>query len=57
MQFNTTKCKILHVGKMNQRFQYMMDNKILESVTEERDFGILVSSDLKVSVNCVCGSV
>jgi len=53
MEFNTTKCKILHVGKTNQRFQYMMDNQILESVTEERDLGILVSSDLKVSANCV----
>jgi len=52
MQFNTTKCKILHVGKTNQRFQYMMDNKILESVTEERDLGTL-SSDLRVSANCV----
>jgi len=53
MQFNTTKFKILHVGKTNQRFQYMMDNQVLESVTEERDLVILVSSDLKVSANWV----
>jgi len=53
MRFNTTKCKILYVGKTNQRFQYMMDNQILGGVTEERDLGILVSSDLEVSANCV----
>jgi len=52
MQFNTTKCKIL-VGKTNKRFQYIMDSQIMKRVTEERDLGILVSSDLKVSTNCV----
>jgi ribonuclease P/MRP protein subunit RPP40 len=53
MQFNTSKCKILHVGRTNHRFQYVMDNQILESVTEERDLGVLVSDDLKVSANCL----
>jgi len=46
-----TKCKIFHVGKTNQTILYMMDNQILESVIKERDLGILVSSDLKLSAN------
>ena len=27
MEFNTTKCKVLHVGESNQHFQYVMDNQ------------------------------
>jgi hypothetical protein len=52
MQFNTSKCKVLHIGKTNHRYQYVMDNQVLESVKEERDLGVVISDDLKVSANC-----
>jgi len=52
MEFNTTKCKVLHVGKSNQHFQYVMDNKTLESTKAEKGLGVIVSDNLKSSTNC-----
>ena len=36
MQFNASKCKILHVGRNNPRYDYFMgDTKIEEDVEEK----------------------
>ena len=52
MKFNTTKCKVMHVGKSNQRFQYMTDDQILESTVQEKDLGVIVTDSLKVAGSC-----
>ena len=53
MLFNLDKCKVLHFGKTNSsRCQYSLGGKILEEVQEERDLGVIVSSDLRVSQQC-----
>jgi hypothetical protein len=49
MNFNVEKCKVLHFGKNNPGIVYEMNHTDLESVDEERDLGILVRKDLKVS--------
>jgi ribonucleases P/MRP protein subunit RPP40 len=52
MRFNFDKCKIMHFGNGNACIEYTMAGNKLESVKEERDLGILMSSDLKPSKHC-----
>ena len=52
MQFNEGKCKVMHLGSRNEKFSYTMNNHVLEETTLEKDLGIQVSSDLKVSIHC-----
>lgn len=52
MEFNTAKCKVLHVGRTNKEFQYFMNGQPLDAIREEKDLGIIISDDLKSSRNC-----
>jgi len=52
MQFNVSKCKVMHVGKKNPRHPYYMSSNGLKSVEVEKDFGIMIISDLKCSQQC-----
>lgn len=52
MEFNVSKCKVMHFGKGNIRFRYIMDKQALEEVDCEKDLGVNVCQDLKVSVHC-----
>ena len=52
MEFNVSKCKVLHVGANNPKTQYLVDGHCLKSVQEEKDLGVVVSADLKSSRNC-----
>ena len=47
LPFNETKCKCLHLGRANQRNNYTMNDHTLESVTEEKDLGVIIDSSLK----------
>ena len=49
MLFNVDKCNVMHFGKHNAQCDYTLNNKSLVKVTEERDLGIVISGDLKVS--------
>jgi len=49
MLFNTDKCKATHIGKLSFERQYFMNNQQLEVVCNEKDLGVLISNDLKVS--------
>jgi len=50
--FNTSKCKVMHIGRMNEEFHYSMVNQNLEIVTEQRDLGVQLTADLKPSTQC-----
>ena len=52
MNFNTDKCKVLHIGSNNPRAQYSMNNKQLQAVGREKDLGVIITSDLKPSQQC-----
>jgi len=47
MLFNVEKCKVMHLGYNNPKVNYVVDATQLQVVSEERDFGIIVSDDLK----------
>ena len=52
MLFNTSKCKVMHIGTSQKKYPYYMSNQQLEDVTQEKDLGILISNNLKVSQQC-----
>ena len=53
MLFNLDKCKAIHFGFNNRKVSYSMGNNVLESVTEERDLGVIVHQSLKSSSQCI----
>ena len=52
MAFNTAKCKIMHIGRSNPRYQYQMGSHSLAETDLERDIGVLVKNNLKPSDQC-----
>ena len=47
MDFNVSKCGVMHIGKRNLDIQYQINDVCIKSVDEERDLGVLMSKDLK----------
>jgi len=43
----------MHVGRTNQKFSYVMNGQILDTVDSEKDLGVMISSDLKSSNQCI----
>ena len=52
MLFGNDKCKSLHIGQVNAKTNYLMHNAVLPSTEREKDAGVIVSSDMKVSEQC-----
>ena len=52
MQFNVQKCKIMHVGNNNPRYEYQMAGTTLSVTEEEKDIGVTMSRNLKPSKHC-----
>ena len=57
MKFNADKCKVIHFGRNNIRHKYVMGGYapagvVLEEVKVEKDVGVMVSEDLKPSIQC-----
>ena len=49
MLFNYGKCKCLHTGHGNEDAQYTMGDTVLNTTIKEKDLGITISADMKVS--------
>ena len=52
MQFNTGKCKVMHVGRHNPAYTYEMGGQTLATTKAEKDIGVIVSSDMKPGDQC-----
>ena len=52
MLFNFGKCKYIHIGYGNMDEEYKMGDAVLGRTTQEKDFGVTLSADLKVSEQC-----
>ena len=48
MQFNINKCKVLSVGRGNPHSRYTLNNETLVGTGQEKDLGVIVSSDLRL---------
>src|SRR5664279_5381859 len=53
MLFNISKCKVMHIGKNNLGYRYKMNNQEMEEIHVEKDLGINITDDLKVSNQCL----
>ena len=52
MLFNTDKCKVMNLGNKSPCVKYELGKRKLESILEEKDLGVLITKDLKVSAQC-----
>ena len=52
MLFNFGKCKCLHTGHGNLNVNYKMGDTILGTTVKEKDLGVTISADMKVSEQC-----
>ena len=52
LYFNINKCKVVHIGRQNPRFQYTMNGIPIESVESERDLGIFIDNTAKPTLQC-----
>ena len=52
MQFNESKCKVVHIKKNNSRYKYLMNGVVLEASDKEKDVGVIIQEDLKPTKQC-----
>ena len=52
MKFNENKCKVLHIGKNNPRYSYVLNDVPLREIESETDLGVTTTSDFKVGAQC-----
>ena len=52
MLFNFGKCKCLHTGHGNLDVIYKMGDIFLGTTVKEKDLGVIISTDMKVSEQC-----
>ena len=54
MLFNFGKCKCLHTGHGNLDVNYKMGDTVLGTTVKEKDLGVTISADMKVSEQWYC---
>ena len=52
IQCKVAKCKILHFGLRNPKYEYWMRGAKIEEASEEKDLGVWISTSLKSSKQC-----
>ena len=52
LKFNAGKCKTMHMGTGNTQNDYHMGQTTLETTEIEKDLGVFLTSDCKVSTQC-----
>ena len=50
--FNFGKCKCLHTGRGNLDVNHKMGDTVLDTTVKEKDLGVTISADMKVSEQC-----
>ena len=56
MLFNQSKCKCFPIGRANGKEPYEMHNTVLLKTSKEKDIGMTISADWKVSEQCGIGA-
>ena len=53
MPFNTSKCKVLHVGGQNPQSDYNLLGSPISASPQELDLGVIMTSEFKFGAQCV----
>ena len=56
LPFNAKKCKAMHFGHHNPRKTYSLNNQNLESITSEKDLGVMVDDKLRFHIHAASAS-
>jgi len=56
MEFNISKCKVMHIGRNNPKHQYTMKGHLLVTTEEEKDVGVRMTCNLKPSAQCAAAA-
>ena len=56
MAFNVKKCKVLHVGRTNPKYQYFLNGEKVEAVKEEKDLGVYIEDNMKPTKQCAAAA-
>ena len=51
LNFNATKCKVIHFGQNNLNLGYNMDGSQLEVAEHEKDLGVVIDNDLSFDMH------
>lgn len=52
MEFNPSKCSVIHLGSNNPNHLYTLNGTIVRASQEEKDVGVIVQDDLKHEKHC-----
>jgi ribonucleases P/MRP protein subunit RPP40 len=52
MRFNVKKCKVMHLGRKNNKYDYEMAGQKLDTTKEEKDLGVIICDNLKTAAQC-----
>uniref|UniRef100_A0A4W3JU98 Reverse transcriptase domain-containing protein n=1 Tax=Callorhinchus milii TaxID=7868 RepID=A0A4W3JU98_CALMI len=50
MEFNVGKCEVIHLGSKNRKTDYFLEGERLDSVSVQRNVGVVVHQSQKVSL-------
>ena len=52
MMFNMDKNHVIHAGRQNHHYEYLWGGGVLETTESEKDVGVMVTANLKPSLQC-----
>ena len=62
MEFNASKCSIIHFGRKNPGYSYTMGGfapagQVLDTLEEEKDVGVMIHNSLKPAAQCAKAAI
>ena len=56
LNFNGGKCKVMHIGQNNVKYNYKFHGSNFIKVIEEKDLSVIITNDLKCAAQCSVAS-